>query len=83
MFKHKKLYSIKIVFEQITNEREQIKELFDIERYNKLVVERAEDGDKLIYQAILETDAEYSSKQLDEIMKEHKYIRSIERCDEC
>lgn len=83
MFKHKKLYSIKIVFEQITNEREQIKELFDIERYNKLVVERAEDGDKLIYQAILETDAEYSSKQLDEIMKEYKYIRSIERCDEC
>lgn len=82
VFKHKKVYAIKIVFEQVTNEREQIKELFDIDRYNKLVVEREED-DKLVYQAILDTDAEYSSTQLDEIMKEHKFIRSIERCDEC
>jgi len=33
IFSHKKIYSIKIVFVQGTNEREQIKELFDIERY--------------------------------------------------
>ena len=80
MFRTKKLFSIRIVFVQITEEREQIKQLFDIERYNKLVVER-EDG-KLIYHAILDTDEEYSSTQLDEIMKTHSYIRSIERCDE-
>ena len=80
IFRTKKLFSIKIVFVQITDEREQIKQLFDIERYNKLVVER--DGEKLIYHAILETDEEYSSTQLDEIMKTHSYIRSIERCDE-
>lgn len=80
VFKHKKFYSIKIVFVQESDEREQIKKIFDIDRYNKLVVDREED--KLIYQAILDTDAEYSSKQLDEIMKEHKFIRSIERCDE-
>ena len=30
----------------------------------------------------LETDEEYSSAQLDEIMKNDRYICSIERCDE-
>ena len=57
-----------------------IKELFDIDRYNRLVVER--EGDELVYQAILDTDIEYSSTQLDEIMKSHKFIRSIERYDD-
>ena len=80
MFRTKKLFSIRIVFVQITDEREQIKQLFDIERYNRLVVER--EDEKLIYHAILDTDEEYSSSQLDEIMKTHSYIRSIERCDE-
>lgn len=80
MFRTKKLFSIRIVFVQIADEREQIKQLFDIERYNRLVVER--EGEKLIYHAILDTDEEYSSTQLDEIMKTHSYIRSIERCDE-
>ena len=80
IFRHKKMYSIKIVFVQKTNEREQVKELFDIDRYNRLVVER-KDG-ALIYQAILDTDEEYSSTQLDEIMKSHEYICSLERYDE-
>ena len=80
IFRLKKLYSIKIVFVQITDERERIKQLFDIERYNKLVVER--EGERLIYHAVLDTDEEYSSCQLDEIMKNNPYIRSIERCDE-
>lgn len=79
IFSHKKIYSIKIVFVQDTNEREQVKELFDIERYNRLVVER-ENGE-LVYKAVLDSDKEYSSTQLDEIMKEHTYIRSIERYD--
>lgn len=80
LFRHKKLYSIKIVFVQKNDEREQIKKLFDIDRYNRLVVERQ--GDELIYQAILDTDEEYSSTQVDEIMKTHKFIRSIERYDD-
>ena len=79
IFRHKKIYSIKIVFVQKTDEREQVKKLFDIDRYNRLVVERQ--GEDLIYQAILDTDEEYSSTQLDEIMKSHKFIRSIERYD--
>lgn len=80
IFRTKKLFSIKIVFVQVTDERERIKQLFDIERYNRLVVER--EGEDLVYHAILDTDEEYSSTQLDEIMKDNKYIRSIERCDE-
>ena len=80
IFRHKKMYSIKIIFVQKTNEREQIKKLFDIDRYNRLVVERV--NDELIYQAILDTDEEYSSTQVDEIMKAHKFIRSIERYDD-
>ena len=80
IFRNKKFFSIKIVFEQSDNEREIVKELFDIERYNRLVVERQ--GERLVYQAILQTDAEYSSAELEEIMKNHKFIRSIERCDD-
>ena len=80
IFRHKKIYSIKIVFVQDTNEREQVKALFDIDRYNRLVVERQ--GEELVYQAILDTDIEYSSTALDEIMKSHKFIRSIERYDD-
>ena len=74
------MYSIKIVFIQKTDERDQVKKLFDIDRYNRLVVERQ--GDELIYQAILDTDEEYSSTQLDEIMKTHTFIRSVERYDD-
>ena len=40
IFRNKKFFSIKIVFVQSDNEREIVKELFDIERYNRLVVER-------------------------------------------
>ena len=80
IFKTKKIYSIKITFVQRTNERDKIKQIFDIDRYNRLVVERV--NDELIYQAILDTDEEYSSTQVDEIMKAHKFIRSIERYDD-
>ena len=52
-----------------------LSKLFDIDRYNRLVVERQ--GDELIYQAILDTDEEYSSTQVDEIMKTHKKSRAI------
>ena len=80
IFRSKKLFSIKIVFVQIADEREKIKQIFDIDRYNRLIVKR--EGADLIYQEILVTADEYSSTQLDEIMKNNKYILSIERCDE-
>lgn len=80
IFKTKKIYSIKITFVQRTNERDKIKQIFDIDRYNRLVVERK--GEELIYHAKLDTIEEYSSTQLDEIMKKNTYIISIERCDD-
>ena len=80
IFRTKKIFSIRIVFEQKTDEREEIKHIFDIERYNRLIVER--EGENLVYHAILETDVEYSSVQLNDIMRDHAYIRLIERCDE-
>ena len=80
IFAQKKGYLIKIVFEQNFDERERVKEVFGIERYNSLIVKRVDE--KLIYQAILQTDKEYSSARVDEIMKDHSFIRSIERCDD-
>ena len=80
IFKTKKVYSIKISFLQKTNERDKIKQIFDIDRYNRLVVERK--GDNLVYHAKLDTIQEYSSTQLDEIMKQNTFIISIERCDD-
>ena len=80
IFRNKRIYSIKIVFTEIAGEREKIKELFNIERYNKLVVER--NNDQLIYRAYLNTEIEYRSYQLAEIMKNYPFISYIERVDE-
>ena len=80
IFKQKRYYSINIVFKQTSNEREKIKEIFDIDRYNRLVLSR--DGENLIYHATLNTDVEYSSTQLNEIMEQNSFIFSLERCDD-
>jgi putative Mg2+ transporter-C (MgtC) family protein len=80
IFQQKRYYSVNIVFTQITDEREKIKAIFSVDRYNRLIVTR--DGDKLIYQATLNTDVEYSSTQLNEIIAENKFIHSLERCDD-
>lgn len=80
IFRHEKVYSIKIVFVQTDNEREKVKELFDIQKYYKLVVERKDEN--LVYQATIHTDVEYSSSHLDEIMRENPFILSVVRCDE-
>ena len=80
IFKHKKHYIVRIVFEQRTDEREQIKQIFETDRYNSLVIDR--EGDKLIYRAKLYTDIEYSSSQLNEIIETHPFIYTLEREDD-
>ena len=80
IFKHKKHYIVRIVFEQRTDEREQIKHLFETDRYNSLVINR--EGDKLVYHAKLYTDIEYSSSQLNEIIEKHPFIYTLEREDD-
>jgi len=80
IFKPRKHYIVRIVFEQRTDEREQIKQLFETDRYNSLVIDR--EGDKLIYRAKLYTDIEYSSSQLNDIIESHPFIYTLEREDD-
>ena len=80
IFRQKRYYSVNIVFTQTTDEREKIKAIFEVDRYNRLVLTR--DGPNLIYHATLNTDVEYSSTQLNEIMENNSFIHSLERCDD-
>lgn len=79
-FRTKKYFQIKICFVSDGEENGTIKELFQTDRFNRLVIER-KDGET-VYHATLNTDQEYSSQRLTEIMAQHPFIRSIERCDE-
>ena len=79
IFRTPKTYSVKIEFVQNVDENLKIKELFGTDRFNKLVITR-ENG-QTIYSATLNTEREYSSTRLNEIMQEHTFIRSLERCD--
>ena len=80
IFKARKHYSVMITFESNDQEREIVKELFDITRFHRLVIER-KDG-KMLYHAVLNTQTEYSSAHLAQIMQDNPYILSIERVDE-
>lgn len=79
LFMHKKIYSIKIEFYQSADENEKIKEIFGTDRFHHLVISRM-DG-RVVYGATLNTDKEFSSARLKEIMIENPFIASIERCD--
>ena len=79
-FQTKKYFQVKICFVSEGGENDTIKELFQADRFNRLVIERK--GGETVYHATLNTDKEYSSQQLGEIMAQHPFIRSIERCDE-
>ena len=79
IFRTKRFYSVKIEFIQNGNENKKIKEIFGTDRFNHLVIKR-EDG-KVIYSATLNTDKEFSSTRLNQIITENDFIYSIERCD--
>ena len=79
IFHSKRYYSVKIEFLQTGEENRKIKEIFGTDRFNQLVLTR--DGNQLVYNATLNTDKEFSSTRLNEIMSENAFIRSIERCD--
>lgn len=80
LFRTKKYFQVKICFTSSGTENDTIKELFQTDRFNRLVIER--EGGETVYHATLNTDREYSSQKLSQIMTEHPFIRSIERCDE-
>ncbi len=78
-FRTKRYYSVKIEFMQTGDENVRIKEIFGTDRFNELVLLRSEG--QILYSAKLNTDKEFSSTRLNEIMAENPFIRSIERCD--
>ena len=80
LFRTKKYFQIKICFLNGGEECGKVKELFQTDRFNRLVIERK--GKETLYHATLNTGEEYSSAQLQEIMAENPFIKSIERCDE-
>lgn len=80
IFRTKRYYSVKIEFLQTGEENMVIKHLFGTDRFNQLVIKR-ENG-QVTYSATLNTDKEFSSTRLNEIMAEHPFILSIERCDQ-
>ncbi len=80
LFRTKKYFQIKICFVNGGEECGRVKELFRADRFNRLVIERK--GEETVYHATLNTGEEFSSAQLQEIMAENPFIKSIERCDE-
>ncbi len=79
VFRSKRSYSVKIEFLQTGEENLRIKEIFGTDRFNHLVLKR-ENG-RVVYSATLNTEEEFSSSRLNEIMAENDFICSIERCD--
>ncbi len=78
-FKRKRTYDINIRFKKSEENNLEIKEIFGVDRFNRLHIERR-DGE-IWYTAMLCTDRELRSGELDRIMREHPYIDSIERFD--
>lgn len=79
VFRDKGNYSVNIEFVQTKDENLIVKELFGTDRFNHLVIQREEGV--VVFKATLNTDKEFSSSQLNDIMEAHSFIRSIERCD--
>ncbi|MDE6301958.1 MAG: MgtC/SapB family protein [Clostridia bacterium] len=80
LFRTKKYYQIKICFVNVDNGSQKIKQMFMVDKFNSLTIERTENGK--VYRAMLNTDKEFSSSVLNEIMDQNPFILSIERCDD-
>lgn len=79
VFHSKRYYSVKIEFVHTGDENLKIKEIFGTDRFNHLILKRGED--RVVYSATLNTDKEFSSTRLNEIISENAFICSIERCE--
>ncbi len=78
--KHKRNYELQITFLNTDSEYEEVKRIFEVEHFNKVVITREEKGVK--YVVTLSTIDEYRSERICQIMNEHSYILSVERCVE-
>ena len=80
LFRHRPYYIVNIVFKMKTNENNIIKEIFDVTRFNNLIIERK--NGELIYSASLNTEKELSSTTLSEIIQNNPFIISLERYED-
>ena len=80
LFRNKRMYQVKICFRNTAGEDEKVKELFDVQHFNQLIITR--DNDATVYHAVLKTDKEFSSRRLTDILAENPFILSVERCDD-
>ena len=78
-FKAKKSFSVNIRFKQENEANRKIKQIFGVDRFNHLIIERCDSC--IIYSATLNTLKELSSTELNRIICENDFIYSIERCD--
>jgi len=59
---------------------EKIKELFDIERFNKISAKK--DGEDIVYSAVISTDKIISATEIHKVLTENSAIISIARQDD-
>lgn len=78
-FRSHRHYRLHIRFLQNEIESEKVKELFGVNHFIRLNIERQ--GEDMMYNAFLDTDKEFPSAKLSRIMKENGFIVSIERFD--
>ena len=78
MFKTKKLIKINVVF--IDNDgdvSDKVAEMFGVEYFNKVSVKK--EGDDVVFSAVVVTDKQFSTKEIQKIIKAEKNIISISR----
>ncbi len=75
--RRKRNYELQITFYNQNSEYEEVKKLFGVEHFNKVIITREETGVK--YTVTLSTIDEYRSERICKIMNEYKYILSVER----
>lgn len=71
---------IKVVYTCNNNENEIIKQLFDVKRFVKINVNRV--GENIVHTTYINTDKLFIDTYLNQVVKEHPFIQSIERADD-
>ncbi len=80
LFKTKRYLQLRVKFEETSDEGESVKRFFAVERFARISAVR--EGGKLYYDAVINTDKEFSVEYIAQVLKENDFILSVERCDE-
>lgn len=80
LFEVRKIYRLNIYFKNNNNEAAEIKEIFKVEHFHKVQIER--NNDSVNCNVTIDTPTLYPSEKLNAIIKEHPYIISIYRIEE-